>query len=405
MPSTFGWVDFSDKERRQMLDVVHLFSDRETRDELGIGTIRDAFADYFFPGTSTIQTRVKYMLLIPWIYLDLERKRVPSARIAARARKVETDLIETLLQNGEEDGVIGQDARRNLVRLPSSVYWSGLESWGIRLFPRSREQYHRYLDTYYLHQKAGFGSEADEELAEHRKSTNWQPGLPQPPINFMQSAGLDLTNEEAGYLKERILIHHPDSLLACLLKQKRTYKADFPWEHPVAQKLEPVLTTDLQHARDFSQVIHGAALLYNLMLAQAADMDQKMREYEKKLTDWKEKIRLRHGELKRWFGQMGNFWDCSALSQARIPKTTRAFATRWLQLVFFSPGIRRVVNSNDARSLIAQREVFLKRNRARLTNQNALKRWRGASGTRRLSYRWQTAAIFVGDILKGLYRR
>ena len=64
MASKFGWIDFSEKERRQMLDVVQLFSERETRDELGVGTMRDAFAEYFFPGTSTIQTRAKYMLLI-----------------------------------------------------------------------------------------------------------------------------------------------------------------------------------------------------------------------------------------------------------------------------------------------------------------------------------------------------
>ena len=89
MRSTFGWIDFSDKERRQMLDVVQLFSERDTRDELGIGTIRDAFSGYFFPGTSTIQTRPKYMLLVPWVYLDLEKKKVPSAKVAARARQAE----------------------------------------------------------------------------------------------------------------------------------------------------------------------------------------------------------------------------------------------------------------------------------------------------------------------------
>ena len=76
-----------------MLDVVQLFSERDTRDELGIGTIRDAFSEHFFPGTSTIQTRAKYMLFVPWIYLDLERKKVPSARVSARARQAETRLI------------------------------------------------------------------------------------------------------------------------------------------------------------------------------------------------------------------------------------------------------------------------------------------------------------------------
>jgi len=85
MASKFGWVDFDEQDRQQMLDVVDMFRIRDTRDELGIGQIRDAFADYFFPGTNTIQTRVRYMLFIPWIYLELERKRVPSVKIPQRA--------------------------------------------------------------------------------------------------------------------------------------------------------------------------------------------------------------------------------------------------------------------------------------------------------------------------------
>ena len=69
MPSTFSWVDFEEKDRQKMLEVIKMFQESDTRDELGIGTIRDAFSNMFFPGTTTIQTRVKYMLFIPWIYL------------------------------------------------------------------------------------------------------------------------------------------------------------------------------------------------------------------------------------------------------------------------------------------------------------------------------------------------
>ena len=74
MPSRFGWVDFDSKQQRKMLDEIKLFRDRDTRDELGIGTIRDAIADYFFPGTTTIQTRARYFMFIPWIYRQTEKK-------------------------------------------------------------------------------------------------------------------------------------------------------------------------------------------------------------------------------------------------------------------------------------------------------------------------------------------
>jgi len=55
--SAFVWLDYSERERRKMLDVVDLFREHDTRDELGIGSVRDAFADLLFPGTSTIMTR------------------------------------------------------------------------------------------------------------------------------------------------------------------------------------------------------------------------------------------------------------------------------------------------------------------------------------------------------------
>ena len=53
-----------------MLDVVDLFKEQNTRDELGIGAIRDAVADLLFPGTGTVQTRARYFLFIPWIYQE-----------------------------------------------------------------------------------------------------------------------------------------------------------------------------------------------------------------------------------------------------------------------------------------------------------------------------------------------
>ena len=58
-----GWIDFSKEDRQKALDVINLLSEQGAVDELGIGVIRDAFANYFFPGTSTIQTRAKYFLI------------------------------------------------------------------------------------------------------------------------------------------------------------------------------------------------------------------------------------------------------------------------------------------------------------------------------------------------------
>ncbi len=66
MASRLAWLDYSDHERRKSLDVIGLFREEYTRDKLGIDSIRDRLADALFPGTSTIQTRARYFLFIPW---------------------------------------------------------------------------------------------------------------------------------------------------------------------------------------------------------------------------------------------------------------------------------------------------------------------------------------------------
>ena len=69
-----GWIDFSKSERSKVLSVLDLLQEKGTLDELGIAPIRDGFANIFFPGTSTIQTRAKYFLIVPYALRDLERE-------------------------------------------------------------------------------------------------------------------------------------------------------------------------------------------------------------------------------------------------------------------------------------------------------------------------------------------
>ena len=38
MSSTFTWLDYSEHDRRRALNVISLFSERDTRDDLGLGT-------------------------------------------------------------------------------------------------------------------------------------------------------------------------------------------------------------------------------------------------------------------------------------------------------------------------------------------------------------------------------
>lgn len=89
MPSTIGWIDYDATERESMTRILALFRAKESRDELGLGSIRDSIADQLFPGTSTIHTRLRYMLFVPWIYQALEARGVAPHEVAQRARRIE----------------------------------------------------------------------------------------------------------------------------------------------------------------------------------------------------------------------------------------------------------------------------------------------------------------------------
>ena len=48
MASSIAWLDTSAEEQRRMREVLNLFAQSESRDELGIGQIRDTFSDRYF---------------------------------------------------------------------------------------------------------------------------------------------------------------------------------------------------------------------------------------------------------------------------------------------------------------------------------------------------------------------
>lgn len=130
MPSAFGWVDFAEQDRQRMGDVIHLFREQDTRDELGLGSVRDAPANLRFPGTRTIETTAKCMLFVPWIYLRHEKRQTPSKDIAQEADSDELDLIGRLVESGDTQGFMGKEARTKLQRLSSLIYWSGMRTMG-----------------------------------------------------------------------------------------------------------------------------------------------------------------------------------------------------------------------------------------------------------------------------------
>lgn len=402
-----------------MLDIIALFQDKSTLDELGIGTVRDALADILFPGINTIQTRARYFFLIPWIYLRLEQQRVPAREVATRARQAELALIGPLLDSGETDGVFGRIAGQSLQRLPSSIYWLGLYAWRIRLFPGSQSDYHRQIDRHYRElqrwhetqreRRTGIDGPNEEEDPPPR---NWHAGLPQWPDGFPEGITFRLTQEEAGYLQERIIANQRQSFLAFLVDQgmesgQPDFSVRFPWELSMSESIPSVLRHKLYHARNFSECIHGASLLYNWLLAgKRAQLNPEGRwlnraaDYERRLVAWNEKVQSRLNELQHW--DRADFWFAVLQQNPRVPHRTQAFVRWWLSLVIEQGPDRW--QADETHQMIAHRELALKGKLARLRYDRPLEQWNGESSAGQLDFRWQNVRTFLTDLATGLQK-
>jgi hypothetical protein len=399
MPSTFTWLDYSESDRRKMLDVIALFREKDTRDELGVGSVRDAFADTFFPGTSTIQTRARYFLFVPWMYRLLEQRKVRSADVARVARQLEIELIGGLLTGGEvRQGVIGERARAALQRLPSNVYWLGLGMWGFRFFPGSHDQYHRSLDRFYAasHGRRSARTVEDDAL-DDPVSPNWHPGLPPIPAGFPNNVTFALTPDEAEYLAERIKISVPNSLLSYLIDVGYDVPSvRFVWEHPSLADFPAGHRDRIIHARNFSVAIHGSALLYNLMLAELVKSEEWTDKYRGALQDWANRLIDLHADITQWDRQ--DFWKIAFASGSTITPQTRNFIDGWLDFACTSRAAATAAESSAMRTLIYERERRLKHQQARLDNPRAREQWNGAAGTGQLDYRWSRTQQLIADI-------
>jgi hypothetical protein len=162
MASTFSWLDSSERDRKRALDVIDLFEVRDTRDELGMGSTRDAWADLLVPATSTIQTRARYFLFVPWIYQRLAERKVSPEKVARKAHQAEINLISAIKSTDAGAVPIGALAGKGLQRLPSSIYWNGMRKLRILLSNGSIEQFHR---SFSKNGRASFGMGEEEHQA------------------------------------------------------------------------------------------------------------------------------------------------------------------------------------------------------------------------------------------------
>ena len=391
MVSTFGWLDTDNEQRRKMLEVVDLFKEEGTVDELGIGSIRDTLADALFPGTSVLQTRLRYVLFIPWLMQEASKGSRSAADMNARFRESEYQLIYALRAGEEKLGVIGNTARAKLKRMPSSMYWAAMRRWNIRNGDQSPEAYFRRQHEY--RRLASRTARADDpEARDLFPITDLDPHLPKAPDGFLGKVDFALPPEEEQYLSDVIGEATPGSMLAWLIRGQPGNSPDYVWQVDNLRNAPEPLQDLIDHARRFHTAVYGAALLYNLLLARKSNRDELVSNYEADLTLWRDELQST-GVLNDW--SRAGWWSTIRSRNPRMREATINFVNKWLDIVESD-----VVLATDtaAIKLINTRERQIKGGRARLVNQAALDRWSGSSGLSRLDYRWPVAQRHLRDL-------
>ncbi|BET26495.1 hypothetical protein EV673_0395 [Limnobacter thiooxidans] len=396
MASSLTWLDHDSAARDRSLRVLSLFREKESRDELGIGSIRDGIADILFPGTSTIQTRLRYMLLVPWMYRELESRRLAPGSFSLESRRFELSMVEPLLDKNER-GVFGAQSKGDLKRLPSSVYWAGLRTWGIRAFDGSQSDYFRSAPALALKRTARRRKD-DDDADPNASLTTWHLGLPAAPEGFPTKLSLKISPDEARYLRDRIATSCPESLLSWLVLRGRPDDCREPWLHHQLGSFPKPTRDLLEHGRLLSDVVEGAAWLYNVCLADKRQDEALGQSHREGLEEWRGRASL--SDIEKW--DLGDLWNVLASRGHPISSTTRGFVADWTARLIATRG--EFAEDDSARDLIERRERTLKKSRSRFTNRGALNQWGGSSGLNRLVYRWPTTNDFLRDLLPALRR-
>lgn len=403
-----GWIDFSKDDRNRVNTVLELLVPEGMIDELGMGTMRDALANQMFPGISTIQTRAKYFFIIPYILYDYQKLKPAQKRVKTPSRFLDENEHEVMWQLAEQynyvegTGVIGITKKRpeRIARRPSTIYWNGMAIYqfivnrGLGIETFLAQSVDPSLESLLSSpEMSGDGEVKDDADAEFDNIFNIK--VPPKP-DWRNDLSLDLVSEEAGFFRDRILSISKNKLIAELLRNPELWStfqqsANFREFAKAATSLttSPGLIRDLTLAHDFSELMYGAHIAYNVIL------QQKFFNHEAFVTDWEEWLYNLPQNMMGYESFDPN--DLFPLAPT-LRKSMQLFISEWWENT--KAGFPDL---NYRNRMIERQEAIVKGHKARIIyNKSDDVRRDSWIGLRHFGYRFPQAKIILQDILTAL---
>ena len=402
-----GYITFNSEERQRVMKVLQIVRDQNAIDELGLGRIRDAFANEMFPGMSTLQRRAKYFAVLPSLYHEATKMNYRNPQeVRKQIIHWEIRLTEMLI-NGcgiydeKMTGITGSStleaAKRDETKYvkydPTYIYQNGMRLYGMirgnvslekLIFDQSelRKKYpERYtnLDT---------SSDAEEQFGIKQvfvtcgEAYDFENGAKLP---------IQLTYKEAVFLKNHIETSHnsKDSLLAYLLKNEievEPYFADFEKTKSIMDNLPEHFQRQYKLALHFSNWAKYMHLRYRYLFA------------------------LGNGNIEdknSWEGQMKNLLDDH---NEILDKQWMYEVLQYVDNLILEPTIKQfcmeaaiLLSENKQKELdelIKNREKRIKGNRHKIDNPKYINYSMGIPST--MSFRWNEIVYqVITDIRNG----
>lgn len=403
-----AWLSSSNAEISRARGVLDALRKPGVIDELGFLMLNGAFAERLYPGVTTIMTRARYLIFVPAIYQYLERTRKAKGKDADRiSRDLQFDLRNALAQT--EERFIGREGGRNLIRVPSEIYWSALSALGIATRQISESSYQRQLSE----GTVGPRVYRDDDEAAHDEEADslWTADLKLahvlPDGRFPIGTDLSLRKAEAAFLQSRYAGLKPEGNESLVTRQvivgmtsgaASVLSIDYPWQIPgVNASLEAVI----DHAKRLSLLARGATLQYYRMIVEKRRDDDP--GIDEAFVAW---WRQAHADLATW--DLPAFFRLMTTWQAGRGRRDQEFISSWTERILAANSGRTALGDQKARSIVGLREDHVRPGKQRLRVKHQLETWRLPDGVSAspyyMDYRHRVGRQIAVDIVEGLSR-
>ena len=347
-----GYIQSSKEEQARAMQVLKMTSESVALDELGIGRIRDAFADCLFPGISTLQKHIKYFSLMPQVYRKaIERRYNRQAEVRAEIVRLERIMTKNLYEGSSVKwGITGSDTigkgSGSYVKYdPAYIYNSGLQTFEILRSLQVVELI--YAASKALHAAPKKYRSDDDETADDAAE---QAGIyqfcsfPQVDYDFTKSCSLDLTAADQAFITDHVLKARAcqGTLLRWLVDNPQIALPK-EFAHLRACSLPQELASIQDLAQRFADFIYMVHVRYNYIFSNYQDEEMR-KEFFQLLEAYKQSgtdidvvlaaVNIRENSAK-WFCKeiahyltTGEIEENGALDQAIVNRERRVKGSR-----------------------------------------------------------------------------